>query len=31
MSTMLCEIVSAEKALFSGIVKQLTARGSLGE
>ncbi len=31
MSTMLCEIVSAEKALFSGIVKQLTARGSLGD
>ena len=30
MATMQCEIVSAEKALFSGTIKKLTAVGTIG-
>ena len=31
MATMHCEIVSAEKELFSGEIKMLSARGTVGE
>ena len=31
MSTILCEIVSAEEAIFSGAVDMLVANGSQGE
>ncbi|MEQ8692910.1 MAG: F0F1 ATP synthase subunit epsilon [Pseudomonadales bacterium] len=30
MATMFCEIVSAEKSLFSGTIKKLTAVGTIG-
>ena len=30
MATMQCEIVSAEKSLFSGTIKKLTAVGTIG-
>ena len=31
MATMHCEIVSAEKELFSGEIEMLSARGTIGE
>lgn len=31
MATMQCEIVSAERELFSGVITKLSARGTIGE